>query len=82
MSKTEVTMEHLDQSMELARRLGEVLNGHPLYIGLSALTMIEAHLLVTNEHVAPAERAAALADEQLRQAITYFRMLESERVRH
>ena len=82
MSKTEVTMEHLDQSMELARRLGEVLNGHPLYIGLSALTMIEAHLLVTNEQVAPAERAAALADEQLRQAIKYFRVLESERVRH
>jgi len=82
MPRTEVTMEHLDQFMDLARQIGDVLNGHPLYIGLSALTMIEAHLLVTNEHVAPAERAAALADEQLRQAIKYFRVLESERIRH
>jgi len=82
MSDTEITIDHLKSTMALAKQLGDVLNGHPLYIGLSALTMITAHLLVTNEHVAPAERAATLANEQLRDAITFFRMAEVSHAKH
>ena len=82
MYDTEITIDHLEASMALAKHLGDVLNGHPLYIGLSALTMIMAHLLVVNEHVAPAETAASLADEQLRHAITFFRMAEVSHAKH
>jgi hypothetical protein len=82
MNETEINVDHLESAMALAKQLGDVLNGNPLYIGLSALTMIMAHLLVSNEHVAPAETAAALADEQLRHAITFFRMSEVSRATH
>ena len=44
--------------------------------------MIMTHLLVSNEHVAPAETAASLADEQLRHAITFFRMVEVSHAKH
>jgi hypothetical protein len=82
MNDTEITVDHLKTTMALAKQLGDVLNGHPLYIGMSALTTIMAHLLVTNEHVAPAERGATLADEQLREAITFFRMSEVNHAKH
>jgi hypothetical protein len=82
MTDTEINVDHLEAAMVLAKQLGDVLNGHPLYIGLSGLTMIMAHLIVSNEHVAPAETAAALADEQLRHAITFFRMAEVRHAMH
>jgi hypothetical protein len=82
MSDTEITIDQLESTMALAKQMGDVLNGHPLYIGLSALTMLMAHLLVANEHVAPAERAATLANAQLRDAIELFRKMEANHVTH
>jgi len=82
MTDTEINVDHLEAAMALAKQLGDVLNGHPLYIGLSGLTMIMAHLLVANENVAPADKAATMADIQLRQAIDMFRGLEVRHVTH
>jgi len=82
MNDTEVTLDHLEATMSLARQIGDVLNGNPLYIGLSALTMITAHLLVANEHIAPAEHAATIANTQLRDAIEMFRKMEMNHVTH
>jgi len=82
MSETEVTADLLKETMELSSKLGDVLNGHPLYMGLSALTMIMAHLLVANENIAPADKAATIADIHLRQAIDMFRGLEMSHVTH
>ena len=82
MSDTEINVDHLEAAMALAKQIGDILNGHPLYIGLSGLTMIMAHLLVSNEHVAPAEHAATIANVQLRDAIEMFRKMEVNRVTH
>ena len=82
MRDTEINVDHLETAMALAKQIGDILNGHPLYIGLSGLTMIMAHLLVSNEHVAPAEHAATIANVQLRDAIEMFRKMEVNRVTH
>lgn len=82
MSDTEINVDHLETAMALAKQIGDILNGHPLYIGLSGLTMIMAHLLVSNEHVAPAEHAATIANVQLRDAIEMFRKMEVSHAKH
>jgi hypothetical protein len=74
MTKTEMTEDGLMETMELLKKLHEVLNGHSLHLGLSALTLTMAYLIVVNENIAPVDKVATVADTHLREAIDMLKI--------